>query len=76
MTIDKFKELLFFNNAIRLNDEYIVFNDNELYSFRLDKGKKYKSVEELIEDRADIKEIIEKTEDFNLDYDMPKGGRR
>ena len=62
MTIDKFKELLFFNNAIRLNDEYIVFNDNELYSFRLDKGKKYKSVEELIEDRADIKEIIEKTD--------------
>lgn len=75
MTIDKFKELLFFNNAIRLNDEYIVFNDNELYSFRLDKGKKYKSVEELIEDRADIREIIEKTEDFTLDYDMPKGGR-
>lgn len=32
-------------------------------------------IEELVEDRADIKKIIEETEDFHLDYSMPKGDR-
>ena len=66
MTIEYFKKLLQGNNAISITDDLIIFNDFELYSFSLDKGKQYKSIEELIEDRQDVKEIIESTEEFYL----------
>ena len=75
MTIEYFKELLANNNAIRISDEFIVFNDNEVYSFETEKGKKYNDIDELVADRPDIAEIIESTEEFDNTYDMAKGSR-
>lgn len=73
MEIIKFKELLKDYNAIRINEEYIIFNDYELYSFVKTTAKKYKSIEKLVEDNPTIKEIIESTEEFRLDYDGGRG---
>lgn len=72
MKVIQFGELLKANNAIRLNEEYIIFNDFELYSFKTEKKKNYKTLEELIEANDFVKEIIENTEQFELEY---AGGR-
>ena len=75
MTLDYFKELLKNNNAIRLNNELIIFNDNELYSFETEKGQKYETIDELVADRPDIAELIEKTKEFDNSYEMAKDRR-
>lgn len=76
MKINEFEELLANNNAIRIDDEYIIFNDYELYSFVKEKGIKNKTAEELynckIGDRT-IKEIIETTDEFKLHFDGGRG---
>ncbi len=72
MKLGRFKELLKSNNAIRINDEYIIFNDYELYSFVTMTGKQYSSIEELVKDNSLIKGIIENTVEFKLEY---SGGR-
>lgn len=72
MRVQQFGELLKNNNAIRLNEEYIVFNDFELYSFKTQKKKKYKTLEELVEANDFVKEIIASHEAFELEY---AGGR-
>lgn len=73
MKIAHFKKLLAGNNAVRINDNLIIFNDYELYSLETDKSKNYDSLEELIEDNPDAKEIIEKTEYFALRFDGGRG---
>lgn len=72
MEVKKFGELLKANNAIRLNEEWIIFNDFELYSFKTEKKKKYKSLEELVEANNFVRQIIESRETFGLEY---AGGR-
>lgn len=76
MKLKEFEELLANNNAIRIDEEYIIFNDYELYSFVKEKGIKNKTAEELyncrIEDRT-IREIIEATDEFKLHYDGGRG---
>lgn len=67
MKIVQFGELLKANNAIRLNEEYIIFNDFELYSFKTEKKKKYDTLEALVSDNDFVKEIIESTEEFVLE---------
>lgn len=49
MSIKEFDSLLKGNNAIRINEEYIIFNDYELYSFKSEISKEYKSIDELLE---------------------------
>ena len=73
MKVAQFNELLKANNAIKLNEDYIVFNDYELYCFKTEKGKKYKTVEELVEDNEFVKEIIENTDEFVLENGGGRG---
>lgn len=73
MSIKEFDSLLKGNNAIRINEEYIIFNDYELYSFKSEISKKYKSIDELLEANELIKEIILNTKEFKQEYDGGRG---
>lgn len=72
MTLNYFGKLLKGNNGIKISDEYNVFNDFELYNFKTNESKKYKSLQELVDDNPDVKKIIEEAEAFYLDW---SGGR-
>ena len=76
MTHDYFKRLLKGNNAIQLNDEYIVFNDLELYSFITRHGIKNNTFEELFERKIGditVGQLILNTEEFAQEYDGGRG---
>lgn len=76
MTHDYFKRLLKGNNAIQLNDEYIVFNDLELYSFITRRGIKNNTFEELFERKIGditVGELVSNTEEFGQEYDGGRG---
>lgn len=60
MELGYFKKLLKNNNAIKMNDEFILFNDLELYSFF--KTKNFKSKEF-------IKAVKKAKWPANLNYD-------
>lgn len=72
MELKHFKELLNGNNGIKISDDLVIYNDFELYNYRTEESKNYKSVEELVEDNSDVKKIIEDAEAFYLDW---SGGR-
>ena len=48
MTIDYFKQLLAGNNAIRLNDDCILFNDLELYNLKTEEEVQFANYEEML----------------------------
>lgn len=73
MKINQFEELLEANNAIRISEEYIIFNDFELYSFKTEKKQKYPSLVELIEANNFVKEIIESKDTFDLEFNGGRG---
>ena len=73
MKIAHFKKLLRGNNAVRISDDLIVFNDFELYSLDTDKSEYYETLEELLDSNPDVKEIIEKAEYFALRFDGGRG---
>ena len=73
MDIEHFKKLLKGNNAIRINDEIIIFNNFELYSFDTEKSKYYRSLDELVNDNKEIKETILNTDDFKVIFDGGRG---
>lgn len=68
-----FKKILAGNNAVQISDDLIIFNDFELYNIKEDKSKNYKSLEELLENNSDVKEIIEQAEYFALRWDGGRG---
>ncbi len=76
MELKKFEELLKNNNAIKLTDDYILFSDLELYSFKDDRGVKFKRYDDLYNQLIDgryIKDIILGTNEFLLEYDGGRG---
>lgn len=73
MKIAHFKKLLAGNNAVRISDDLIVFNDFELYSLKTDESKNYTTLEELLDDNADVKSIIENAPYFTLGFDGGRG---
>lgn len=76
MELKKFEKLLKDNNAIRLTEDYIIFNDLELYSFVRQKGIKFKTIEDLYEYKIEnnsVKDIILKTEKFVQRFDGGRG---
>ena len=72
MKLSHFAKILAGNNAVKISDKLIVFNDFELYDMEADESKNYATLDELIADNEDVKEIIEKAEYFALDW---RGGR-
>lgn len=73
MTLEKFNQLLQGNNGIQISKKYNIFNDYELYDFETKRSKQYNSLEELVNDNADVKKIIEETEEFYLDWGGGRG---
>lgn len=76
----EFEALLENNTGIRLNEEYVLFNDLELYSFVTEKKVKFKSFDDVykhvIVDNSEsltIGDIIEKTEEFEQEFDGGRG---
>ena len=73
MKTTHFAKLLRGNNAVRISDDLIVFNDFELYNLKDDNSEYYKSLDELLENNPDVKEIIDKAEYFALRFDGGRG---
>lgn len=75
MKLEYFEQLLKNNNAIRFNDEYILFNDLELYSFYTRESVMFDTFDELLKyeiNGENIAQLITKTEEF---YNYIDGGR-
>lgn len=73
MNIAHFKKLLEGNNGIRINDDLIVFKDFELYSLATNESTNYTSLEELIKNNKNVKNIITKANYFALRFDGGRG---
>lgn len=73
MKISHFAKLLSGNNAVKINDKLIIFNDFELYDMEVDTSKNYDSLKDLISDNDDVREIIEKAPYFELKFDGGRG---
>lgn len=73
MRIAHFQKLLDGNNAVRITDNIIIFNDYELYNLATDESKKYKSLDELLKDNPDVEKTILEAEYFTLEFDGGRG---
>ena len=73
MKLAHFAKILAGNNAVRINDDLIIFNDFELYSLKEDKSKNYKSLDELFDNEPEVKKIVEDAEYFALRFDGGRG---
>lgn len=73
MKIAHFQKLLSGNNAVRISDDLIIFNDFELYSLKTNESKNYKSLDDLLNDNPDVKDIIENAAYFALRFDGGRG---
>ena len=67
-----FKKILAGNNAVRINADYIIFNDFELYNLTTGESENYSSLDDLINHNEEIKRVIEEAPYFELQF---AGGR-
>jgi hypothetical protein len=75
MEIKTFIKMLHNNNAIRLTNDYILFNDLELYNFETEKSIRFNNLKEMLDYQLlgnSIKHLIMETEEF---YNIIDGGR-
>ena len=72
MEISFFQQLLNGNNGIKISNDLVIYNDNELYNYQTGESKCYNSINALVDDNPDVKKIIEEAEAFYLDW---SGGR-
>lgn len=73
MTIKDFGELLAGNNGVKISKELVIYNDFELYNYNTEESKCYNSLDELVNDNADVKKIIEEAEGFYLEFNGGRG---
>lgn len=73
MKISHFAKILAGNNAVKISDKLIIFNDFELYDMEADESKNYNTIDELVEDNQDVKKIIEEAKYFALDWNGGRG---
>ena len=69
MQLIEFEKLLKKNNAIRLNDEYLLFNDYELYSLDYKTTIKYDNLDDVVKYNTVVKELIENMNEYLLYFD-------
>lgn len=76
MEVRKFDEILKNNNALFLDDEWMIFNDYELYNDKEDITIENKTLEELLERHINdksVRELIEEKEEFTYRVDGGRG---
>lgn len=74
MDIKSFKRVFDSRNAVILSDDLILFKKNcELYNAKTDSSVRYGNLDEVIEDNPNVREIIEKAQNFNLSLDGGRG---
>lgn len=73
MKIEQFGELLAGNNGVRISQDLVIYNDFELYNYKTEESKCYNSLDELANDNADVKAIIEEAEGFYFDWNGGRG---
>lgn len=56
MKVEIFKEILKNNNALFLNEDYIIFNDFELFNRNTMEAVKNNNIEELLNNKIMIKQ--------------------
>ena len=69
MDIEYFEKLLKGNNAIRIDESTIIFNDFEVYNLITKKSKYYRGINELVDDNKAIKNKIIETKEFPTGYE-------
>lgn len=72
MKLSHFAKILAGNNAVKISENLIIFNDYELYDMAEDASKNYDSLDALVADNGDVKKIIEEAPYFELEW---RGGR-
>ena len=72
MKLSHFAKILAGNNAVKISENLIIFNDFELYDMAEDTSKNYESLDALVADNEDVKKIIEEAPYFELEW---RGGR-
>ena len=79
MKVEKFEQILKNNNALFLDDDYVIFNDYELYSRKRDKSIYNKTLNDLLECEVNgkkFKELLETIEEFYLQDSQPRLRRK
>ena len=66
MKLEEFKEGMKNNNAVRISQRYVVWNDYELQDELTKKWTRYGTLENLCEKKPEIKNIIEGADDFTI----------
>ena len=72
MKLSHFAKILAGNNAVKISENLIIFNDFELYDMAEDTSKNYESLDALVADNEDVKKIIDEAPYFELEW---RGGR-
>ena len=73
MRLSHFAKLLNGNNAVKISDKLIIFNDFELYDMEADSSKSYDSLQALLADNPDVEKIIAEAEYFSLEWNGGRG---
>ena len=76
MEIKQFDKILKANNFLFLNDEYIIFNNYELYNEKSHKSTYNNNLEELLNNKIGkntVRELIENKKEFTLRYNGGRG---
>lgn len=73
MKINHFAKILNGNNAVKISDKLIIFNDFELYDMGADSSKNYDSLQALLADNPDVEKIITEAEYFALEWNGGRG---
>lgn len=73
MRLAHFAKILAGNNAVKISENLIIFNDFELYDMAEDTSKNYDSLDALVADNGDVKKIIEDAKYFTLEYNGGRG---
>lgn len=72
MKLSHFAKILAGNNAVKISENLIIFNDFELYDMAEDASKNYESLDALVAANEDVKKIIDEAPYFELEW---RGGR-
>lgn len=72
MDKNEFEKLLKERNFVKINDNFIVFNDFEVFNIKKNKSQKFNNINAIFENQ-EIKKIIESSKDFEIQLNGGRG---